>query len=666
MGGHEFRQAQTAIIAYYIDKQDNFGLYYETPLLGKPWAFPFEVPFYQWAVVGLKRATGLEDFETARIISLSSFYLTLPALYLLLGSWRIPPARRLIVLLPALLCPVYLFYSRAFLIDPMATCFSVWFLAAFVRTMDKRHWAWLILTILCGSIGILIKSVVFAVWLFPAALYGLWCLWRAWGEEHRWRQLAITCAWGVGSVALPYWLFREWIIFSDALKWAHPSGFQFTSEVLSTTNFGTFEIGSRFSTHTWSSMAERWAEAVAPWWLLAGVVLLGLVVGGRWRGMFLGLVGLWFFGQLAFPYAYAYQDYYFYGATFWLMLALGVLLLALAEHHTWPRWLRAGLALAPLAVMLVTYLQDYRQTQLIPSEGGSGLTAMLNDVLPRESVLMIIGQDWAGIVPYYSERRALMVRDALRFDIDYLNHAMNDLEDEDVGALLVSGDMREQTAIIDMVINRLGMFSEPLVDHRNYTDVYFSVLHQQQVSERFTLGGARYPEITLNPQSTAYAEAKNLHFRISPHAATKMFPLTGGLVKRFQILMGYREYRSETDWVINFHPDAAVWIEPEHRTGVLTMEFGIFADAWKREGDKTNGVVFSVFAEDAQGERRLLYERLVDPVTNETDRGRQREQVPYALAADEFLLISSGPHHADAYDWAYLGQLNLDPRPSGL
>src|SRR5258708_27985384 len=37
MPGHEFRQAQTAIVSYYIDRQNNFSLLYETPILGKPW-----------------------------------------------------------------------------------------------------------------------------------------------------------------------------------------------------------------------------------------------------------------------------------------------------------------------------------------------------------------------------------------------------------------------------------------------------------------------------------------------------------------------------------------------------------------------------------------------------------------------------------------------------
>ena len=42
--GHEFRQTHTALIAYYIDKENNFSVPYSTPLFGKPWAVPMEFP----------------------------------------------------------------------------------------------------------------------------------------------------------------------------------------------------------------------------------------------------------------------------------------------------------------------------------------------------------------------------------------------------------------------------------------------------------------------------------------------------------------------------------------------------------------------------------------------------------------------------------------------
>ena len=204
MPGHEFRQAQTAIVSRYIDQENNWSLLYETPILGKPWvSILLEVPFYQWSVVGLSRATGWPHLESARAISLTCFYLALPALYLLLGRLGLGVHRRLLVLTLVLTMPVYIFYSRAFLMESMVVMCCAWFLLGFVRTMDRRDWRWLILTILAGTGAALIKSITYAVWLLPAAAYGAWVLWRDLRDGPGWRPAARTLAWGLDTVAVP-------------------------------------------------------------------------------------------------------------------------------------------------------------------------------------------------------------------------------------------------------------------------------------------------------------------------------------------------------------------------------------------------------------------------------------------------------------------------------
>jgi dolichyl-phosphate-mannose--protein O-mannosyl transferase len=136
--GHEFRQSQTAIISYYIDQQNNFSLHYDTPILGKPWEAPLELPLYQWGVVLLSRLTHWPHYESARAVGVTALYLTLPALYLLLGRAGLPPRRRLIAFALLLATPVYIFYSRAFLMDVTAMMFAAWFLAGFVEAMNTR------------------------------------------------------------------------------------------------------------------------------------------------------------------------------------------------------------------------------------------------------------------------------------------------------------------------------------------------------------------------------------------------------------------------------------------------------------------------------------------------------------------------------------------------
>src|SRR5882672_9444011 len=68
--GVEFRQAQTAISAHFIQQENNFSLAYPTPVLGKPWSIPLEFPLYQWTVVVLSKVTGLNLTKAGRLVSM--------------------------------------------------------------------------------------------------------------------------------------------------------------------------------------------------------------------------------------------------------------------------------------------------------------------------------------------------------------------------------------------------------------------------------------------------------------------------------------------------------------------------------------------------------------------------------------------------------------------
>ncbi len=219
MAGHEFRQAQTAITTYYIDRENNFGLLYETPILGKPWvSILMEVPFYEWTVVGVSRLTKVPHFMAARGVSTVCFYLMLPAIYLLLGRLGLTRPRRLLALALVLTCPVYIYYTRAFLMDSMALMFCAWFLLGFVRTMDERKWSWLAVTIVAGTMAALIKSAILAVWLWPAAAYGAWLLWRDLRAGQGWRAPVKTILWGAATVVIAMGALRAWIVYTDPLK----------------------------------------------------------------------------------------------------------------------------------------------------------------------------------------------------------------------------------------------------------------------------------------------------------------------------------------------------------------------------------------------------------------------------------------------------------------
>ncbi len=345
----------------------------------------------------------------ARSITLACFYLTLPALFLLLGRLGIEQTRRLLVLALLLVCPVYIYYSRAFLMDSMTLLGSAWFLYGYIRMMDERRWYWFILASAGGVLSALVKSATLAIWLGPAAAYAGWRLWRDVRKRAGWGEVAQTVFWGLAGVAVPLGLLRLWIDLTDPLKAAHASAWIFTSENLSMGNWGLSDLRGRFSSRLWRVLADRWREAVMPPGLLLALLVAGLALLPRVRRPVLALVGIFFWAQLLFPYAYAYQDYYFYSCAVFLVAGLGFLLIGLFDTRL-PRWLCWLLLAMPFGAQAVTYVRGYYPLQLVQSAGGFPFTRALRDFLPKESVVIVAGDDWSAIIPYYTQRKALMIR----------------------------------------------------------------------------------------------------------------------------------------------------------------------------------------------------------------------------------------------------------------
>ena len=650
MPGHEFRQTQTALVAYYIDQQDNFSLRYETPLFGKPWvALPLEVPLYEWAVVGLSRATGLPHFKSARSITLACFYLTLPALYLLLGRLGISRPRRLLGLALVLTCPVYIFYSRAFLIDSMELMASVWFLVGFVRTLDERRWVWLAGATVAGTVAALIKNTTFAVWLLPAAGYTVWLLIRELRARTGWGPPLRIALWALGCIAGPLAALKWWLGFSDLIKAAHSSTYIFTAKNLSTGNFGLLDLAARLSRGTWEVLLARWHETIMPPWLIGLLLVTGLVGFRSTRGRVLLFAGLFVLSQSLFPFAFAYQDYYFYACSIYLMAAFSYVLYG-ALDSGWPGWLRWLVVAVPLSAQVLTYWHGYRPEQIVVSKGGSGLTDALLDITPRGSVFVIAGNDWAGIVPYYSQHKALMIRNGLENDGAYLDRAFADLDDEDVAAVILMGEQRTNREFLRRAQAKFHLDDVPTFSHPS-GDVYFSRFYRTYVIAYLKKNNP-YDHVTVRPDVPVEMLINQL-VDITPGAARTAFVGISPGPFRARFGYGFNRVWSEGNMVLSAHPDSDLWLHAPARATVINWDYGLHPTAYERDGDKSNGVVFSINGETADGKKREVYRRLLDPARNPRDRGRQHEIIPYRPRPGETLIFSTRPNQDYAYDWAY-------------
>ncbi len=647
MPGHEFRQAQTALVAYYIDEQNNFSLRYELPLLGKPWvSVLLEVPIYQWSVVGLSRAIGVPHFMAARTVSLACFYFALPALYFLLGRLGLGRPRRLLALALILTCPVYIFYSRAFLMESMAVMCCAWFLLGFVRTMDERRWSWLALTIIAGTLAALIKSLTFAVWLVPAAGYGAWMLGRDWRRGQGWRPALRTVLWGAAGVAVALGALRWWILLTDPIKAAHHSAWIFTSKNLS--QGGLLEIAGKVSRQTWGIWLERWQEAIMPPWLIGLSVLTGVALlrAVRWR--VLGLSAVFMLAQFMFPFAYAYQDYYYYACTVFLLAALGLGLHGVLDSRL-PRWCVWLIIALPFVAQLHTYWHGYRPAQIVKSSGGFPFTAAIRDLTPKKSVIIVAGSDWAAMIPFYAQRKALMIRSALENDDAYLTQVFDDLAGENVSALVLTGDARDNGALVERVAERFGMEAVPTFTHP-VADVYCKTSERDFVQECLR----HYGEVSIKLKD---AEGKPTDpkqpFAISAAVARVNFGNVSPAPFRAYFEFGLSHLEADGDKVMFAHPNSDLWLQSPAQATQVVWDYGIFPNAYEQADAKTDGVEFLITGEIPSGERRQIYRRLLDPTNVPADRGRQHAVVPYRSRPGETLQFSTRPNKATTCDWAY-------------
>jgi len=654
--GHEFRQTHTALIAYYIDAENNFSIPYSTPLFGKPWSVPMEFPLYEWSVVLLSRAAHLPHFEAARTVSLACFYLTLPAIWLLLGQLGLARPRRLLALALVLTCPLYIFYSRAFLMESMVLMFSAWFLEMFVRTMRERRLHWLILCALCGAGSALVKSTTFFVWLLPAALYGAACLWREVCAGPGWKPMLRTIGWGLGAVVLPCVTAFCWVKFTDTIKATHPSAHIFTSAELTRGNFGMYNLAARFSPETWGGLLAGWREAIMPAWVVGLIVAAGVGWSRRERWHILGAAGLFIFAQLMFPFAYALQEYYFFACAVFLLCALGFALHGVLDSGL-PRWVRWAIVCVPFAFQMGTYLQGYHLIQSVRANGGTGLTDALRGITPNGGIIIVAGDDWSPIIPYYSQRKALMIRNGLEHDPAYLERALTDLKDEYVCALVMVEAQRRNQEFVRRVTAQFGL--DPCVTFSHSTaDVYLSNFCRDFALLRLN-GRHGYDQITTHAKPAGPLPSDRPPVPIPSGVAAIAFRMVSPAPSQFRFTFGYSAWEDGGTEVLSLHPDADLWVPAPDGARQIRWEFGLFPGAYEREGEKTDGVVFIVAGETPDGRRREIFRRLLDPAGVAADRGRQRVVIPYQAVAGETLVFLTRPNVNTHYDWAYVSRIEV-------
>ncbi len=659
--GHEFRQAQTALTTAFVAREQNYDLAYPTPLFGPPWSIPMEFPLYQWAAAWLSTHSDWSVVESARAVNLACFYLALPGLLLLLREVRPQDvAGRWLALVCILCSPVYVFYTRSVLIESMALMFCVWFLWTFVRMCRHRSWAWAVIASVLGALAALVKVTTFMAWCGFAAIGGVLWSWRQW-RQHGWSGWGRSVGLGAVAASLPGIASLWWVRTADAIKATSPGGSWLQSDNLRDFNLGTWS--DRTTGSTWTQAASFAFQAVTPAW--AAVAIL---IGATWlwlrrrdSGPWTALG--WFIAvPFLFPILYSYHDYYFYANAVALLTAAGLLIAALQRLPGKASLVAPFVLLALCAAQLHGYFKTYRDLQTVISPGGSMITAMVREKLPQDSVIVVMGDDWSAAIPFYADRRAFMIRNAMLGDPAGTAQMLDCLKDEMIGGLIVTKDQRDNVDIINAVTAKLGLDPQPSVTHAN-NDFYlsdslrgaltFALLQDSNYRALMT------EQFTADSLADIAVVADGSMQAVAPALGDSMFAIATPRPHHYRAQFPLEVVTAGNAIVLTAHPESEIWFTPPSEATEVSIGFGMRPESYQRDESRSDGVEFLVFGIGADGEMTTIFERVLEPNSRDTDQGLQTAQFELPQPLPVQLVFATRRNHSLSFDWAYWQKIQI-------
>ncbi|CCH94533.1 conserved membrane hypothetical protein [Microcystis aeruginosa PCC 9432] len=402
---HAFRQTQTAISVFYLLKGSPW-LAYETPVLGVPWSIPMEFPLYQGIVAILVKLFQTPIDQTGRFVSAFFFYLSLIPIYVILSYLQVARAFRWLFLSLFLASPLYLFWARTFMIESTALFFSLAYLACIAVYFRYKSPIIALLACLFGIAASLTKVTTMAGFLILA------CVWIGinWFKKDSSRNLAKDLLIPVVVfIIIPFLIAKIWVNFTDAQKLLNPMAADFiTSKALRDWNFGT--IAQKLSRSQWRNYLTMTLNDVFGGLIISVMALVILPIFTSKKLLSYGLSLLFILTVAIFTNLHFVHNYYPYANAIFLLGASGFTIMGLIEKQR-KIWQSVGWFF--LALILLSQLQFYRafwhpKTKFY-SINYLEIASQVQSITSSDGVLLIYGHQWNSMIPYYSQRRALMI-----------------------------------------------------------------------------------------------------------------------------------------------------------------------------------------------------------------------------------------------------------------
>ncbi len=476
---HSFRQTQTAISTYYT-VQEGYHIAYETPVLGKPWSIPMEFPTYQWIVAFFTKLTGLNLDIVGRIVSLFFFYFSI---YILYKTIRIFKGTEVsLVLIFFVICsPIYIFWSRTFMIESLSVNLSLGYSYFFITTIKNNSNQRVFLTSLIGILAGVTKLTTFGIFLLGTGFYFLY-FWFLEKDKFSREKIFLYLFYTVFFFFIPILFTAIWVQYADFLKNQNPLAIDLlTSKAVISWNFGTLD--QKLSLVTYQTIFQFYLPVIIGEWLAKFyyilILMLGILFFYNRNNFFISLLLLFLFfsGPFIFTNLYLVHDYYYYANSIFLLLFIGSLLsnfLEIEKYH-----LNKILYFIILPFLLYTQLKTYYKTyfplQLTNNIEIFSLKQVIFERTPQSSIVLIYGHDWNSEIPYYIQRKAIMDRKSLELDDPSILKSIELSGKENISAVLFGGERSQDLKFIQERIDYLELYPTAVYNGR-YGKLYIKRL----------------------------------------------------------------------------------------------------------------------------------------------------------------------------------------------
>ena len=422
---HGFRQTQTALTAYYL-QVNGFSFSYETPVVGEPWAIPFEFPIYQEIVALFSLATSINLTIIGRAVNIFFIVMTCIPLAFILKINKIHKSAIYGIIALYLSTPLYLFWAGTFMIEGAVLFFTFSFLYYSLElnsgNLSKKNLLLFFAFLLLAALQKITTAlpVVLVVMLYS---FLNWLVFNK-GEIRYRLAIFIKIAF---LVIIAMSIAMIWVRYSDIVKLENPIGAKLTSKALRGWNFGT--LTQRVSKDFWQNIVfyrNVWPSSLGYFGVV--IIALGLIFIKTTRVKILIITSLTLFllPFLFFPNLHAVHNYYQTANLVFYVIALGLSLFYLIDSKV-----VLGKYVLPFLIIIFigwnyyNFSREYLPKKMLDLSGHRTLQLgkFIDENTPKEAaVIWLGGYDWSSEVAFYSNRKSLTVPPWSGFEFEAIKH----------------------------------------------------------------------------------------------------------------------------------------------------------------------------------------------------------------------------------------------------